>query len=42
MVLEDLKEKIDQNMKYLTKDILKKYVKDIYIFENGKIKIQYK
>ena len=42
MVLEALKEKSNQNIKHLTKDILKKYVKDIYVFENGEIKIQYK
>ena len=42
MVLEALKEKINQNIRHLTKDILKKYVKDIYVFENGEIKIQYK
>ena len=42
MVLEDLKENIDQNIKYLTKDILKKYIKDIFIFDNGKIEIEYK
>lgn len=42
MVLEALKEKSNQNIRHLTKDILKKYVKDIYVFENGEIKIQYK
>ena len=42
MVLEDLKEKMDQNIKSLSKDILKKYIEVIYIYENGKIDIKYK
>lgn len=42
MVLESIKENVDNSIKELNKELLDKYVNAIYIFENGNIEVDYK
>ena len=42
MVLEDLKNRINKDIKELTKELVESTVNVIYVYDNGKVGIDYK
>ena len=42
MVLEDLKNRINKDIKELTKELVESTVNVIYVYDNGKVEIDYK